>query len=51
MPLLGMQKFVDPANLSGAQPAGVEEWRWIYGADWAKRADSRSDKFRFSWEF
>jgi len=31
MPLLGMQKFVDPANLSGAQPAGAEEWRWIMG--------------------
>jgi hypothetical protein len=31
MPVLGMQKFVDPANLIGKRPAKTAEWRWIMG--------------------
>ena len=31
MPLLGMQKFVDPANLSGAQPAGGRNGAGLWG--------------------
>jgi hypothetical protein len=30
-PILGMQKFVDPAGLVAGQPAGVEKWDWIMG--------------------
>jgi hypothetical protein len=29
VPLLGMQKFVDPANLINARPAQAVEWQWI----------------------
>jgi hypothetical protein len=29
VPLLGMQKFVDPANLVSARPAKAEVWQWI----------------------
>jgi hypothetical protein len=31
MPLLGMQKFVDPATLIGERPANADEWGWIMG--------------------